>query len=271
MTNCTIENCSEKPYANGMCKKHYKKQYNIDNKDKIREQQRQYDLFHKDEIKKRKQIYYIDNKEEIGDRQKEYVINHKDKRREYTQQYYINNKEEMNNESKEYALIHKDEIKKYAKQYYLDNREEILKATKSYYQNNKPKVRKNANNRRKLDIPFRLRRGIASVVRSALKNNGFSKNGKSITKYLPYSFQQLKEHIEQQFEPWMTWNNWSVYDKDIWNDNNSSTWTWQLDHIIPQSKLPYINMEDDNFKKCWALENLRPYSAKQNIIDGKRR
>jgi hypothetical protein len=27
-------------------------------------------------------------------------------------------------------------------------------------------------------------------------------------------------------------------------------------------------MDDENFKKCWALENLRPYSAKQNIIDG---
>jgi hypothetical protein len=29
-------------------------------------------------------------------------------------------------------------------------------------------------------------------------------------------------------------------------------------------------MEDENFKKCWSLENLRPYSAKQNIIDGAR-
>ena len=29
-------------------------------------------------------------------------------------------------------------------------------------------------------------------------------------------------------------------------------------------------MEDDNFKKCWALENLRPLSAKQNIVDGVR-
>lgn len=29
-------------------------------------------------------------------------------------------------------------------------------------------------------------------------------------------------------------------------------------------------MEDEEFKKCWALSNLRPYSAKQNIIDGAR-
>ena len=56
-----------------------------------------------------------------------------------------------------------------------------------------------------------------------------------------------------------------------WDDNDISTWTWQLDHIIPQSKLSYTSMEDDNFKKCWDLSNLRPYSAKKNILDGDRR
>lgn len=27
-------------------------------------------------------------------------------------------------------------------------------------------------------------------------------------------------------------------------------------------------MDEPNFQKAWALENLRPYSAKQNTIDG---
>lgn len=30
-------------------------------------------------------------------------------------------------------------------------------------------------------------------------------------------------------------------------------------------------MNDDNFKKCWVLENLRPYNAKQNLIDSNKR
>jgi len=66
----------------------------------------------------------------------------------------------------------------------------------------------------------------------------------------------------------MNWNNWGVYKSKNWNDNDSSTWTWQIDHIIPQSNLPYTSMEDENFKKSWDLNNLRPYSAKQNILDG---
>ena len=53
--------------------------------------------------------------------------------------------------------------------------------------------------------------------------------------------------------------------------NYQSTWTWQIDHIILRADLLYTSMEDENFKKCWALSNLRPYSAKQNILDGTNR
>jgi len=97
------------------------------------------------------------------------------------------------------------------------------------------------------------------------------KNNKSCLNYLSYSISDLKLHLEKQFEPWMNWINYGRYKADDWNDNDQSTWKWQIDHIIPQSDLPYLSMEDDNFKKCWALENLRPYSAKQNLVDGVRR
>ena len=58
----------------------------------------------------------------------------------------------------------------------------------------------------------------------------------------------------------MSWDNWGPYVKD--------NKTWQIDHIIPQSKLVYTSMEDDNFKKCWALENLRPLESIENIKKG---
>jgi len=53
--------------------------------------------------------------------------------------------------------------------------------------------------------------------------------------------------------------------------NDQSTWTWQIDHIIPHSDLPYDSMDHPNFQKCWALDNLRPLSAKQNLEEGTRR
>lgn len=88
---------------------------------------------------------------------------------------------------------------------------------------------------------------------------------------LPYSIDELKNHIENLFEPWMTWDNWGVYDPDIWDDDNSLTWTWHLDHVIRQADLPYDSFDHSNFQKCWALSNLRPYSAKMNVIENNRR
>jgi hypothetical protein len=72
----------------------------------------------------------------------------------------------------------------------------------------------------------------------------------------------------------MNWSNHGRYNKKTWNDNDSSTWVWNIDHIIPQSDLPYAEMSNDpnsNFQKCWHKDNLRPYSAKQNLLDGVRR
>jgi hypothetical protein len=66
----------------------------------------------------------------------------------------------------------------------------------------------------------------------------------------------------------MNWDNYGKYNPKTWDDNDSSTWKWNIDHIIPQAKLPYTSEKDVNFKKCWSLNNLRPYSAKQNLLDG---
>ena len=104
-----------------------------------------------------------------------------------------------------------------------------------------------------------------------IKINGMSKGGSSFIKSIGYSIQELKEHLEKLFEPWMTWGNYGKFNSKTWDDNDPTTWTWQIDHIIPHSTFNYTSMNDRSFKDCWALSNLRPYSAKQNLIDGDRK
>ena len=154
---------------------------------------------------------------------------------------------------------------------YYKNKEQYSDYGKTYYKLNKSK-RLNYQNvyskiRRKIDPTFRLRQNISSSIRSAIKNTGNKKKG-SIVNKLPYKMQELKDHLEKQFETWMTWENYGIYNRIVWNDNDQTTWTWQIDHIIPHSTFYYISMDEAQFQKCWALENLRPYSAKQNFIDG---
>ena len=152
--------------------------------------------------------------------------------------------------------------------------EQIKQYHRDYSHRNKAKLkvwRAAMHQRRKSDPIYIMRTFTSTSVRGTLRRKGYSKNRKSIWKHLPYTAISLKEHLEKLFEPWMTWSNHGVYRPSNWNDADVTTWTWQIDHIIPQSKLPYTSMQDTNFQKAWALENLRPLSAKQNIIDNNRR
>jgi hypothetical protein len=125
--------------------------------------------------------------------------------------------------------------------------------------------------RRKNDVSFRLANNVSRSINKAIKIHGSSKSGKLTFKHLPYSKNELKAYLEKQFETWMTWENYGIYDGNKWDDNDQSTWTWNIDHIVPHSTFNYISMDDQKFKDCWALKNLRPYSAKQNWIDGTNR
>lgn len=117
-------------------------------------------------------------------------------------------------------------------------------------------------------IKNKIRKTISNKILFVLKIQKSSKLGESCLKYLPYTIQELKQHLEKQFEPWMNWNNWGRYNSKTWNDQDPSTWTWQIDHIVPQSMFKYTNMSDPEFISCWSITNLRPLSSKKNIIEG---
>jgi 5-methylcytosine-specific restriction endonuclease McrA len=130
-----------------------------------------------------------------------------------------------------------DDKKEYHKQYRKDNKAAILTRNKVY------KMRRRHN-----DPGFRLANNCSRMINIAL--NG-KKENYSIWKFLPYTMGDLTRHLENQFDENMNWDNYGSY--------------WHLDHIIPQSIFSYTTMTDDAFLKCWALDNLQPLEAKQNI------
>jgi hypothetical protein len=198
-------------------------------------------------------LYRIENKDKIVENNKIYREKNKDKIVKYNS---IHNKK--------YHILNKKEISYRKKEYYIENRDKIL----SQINNNREILNERIKNRKIKDPIFKLRKSVSNVIYQALKLSNSSKRGKSVLQFLPYTINELKFHLESQFESWMNWQNWGRFNHKSWIENDSCTWTWQIDHIIPQSDLPYTSMEDENFKKCWALENLRPYSSKLNIVDG---
>ena len=198
----------------------------------------------------------------------------------YKKQFFINNKETILEKYKQYYLYNKENILEQKKQYYLYNKENILEKCKQYRKNNIEKIlkrdrkrdrqyrqspkakelrKKKFKQRIKNDPCFRCHRVISSSIRKTLKSQGGIKNAPIFSK-LPYTPEELVKHIESLWEPWMNWDNHGRL--------SFTKQTWQIDHIIPQSKLPYDSMEHENFLKCWTLENLRPLESIENIRKG---
>lgn len=94
---------------------------------------------------------------------------------------------------------------------------------------------------------LRIRNNIAAQMHYHLK----SKNGRHVFELLGYSCKDLMGHLESLFKPGMTWANYGKY--------------WHIDHKIPASWFIYDDADSEEFKKCWALSNLQPLEASQNV------
>jgi hypothetical protein len=206
-------------------------------------------------------------KECLIQRSRSYIAKHKDSKKKADKEYRDKNKEKLKCKKSIYVTNNKQIIKQRQKQWYLKNRNRILQERMEYRLTHK-KERNIQDKIRKINDPvYRLRTNMSKLISYKLKKAGTSKQY-SITKYLEYTINELKRHLELLFDKWMNWSNYGRYKSTTWDDNDQTTWTWNIDHIIPQSKLPYSSMQDDNFKKCWSLDNLRPLSAKINVMAG---
>ncbi len=67
------------------------------------------------------------------------------------------------------------------------------------------------------------------------------------------SLDQLKVHIEKQFEEGMSWDNYGFYG-------------WHIDHIIPCVKFDLS--KEEHQKECFNFKNLKPLWMKDNLAKG---
>ncbi len=111
---------------------------------------------------------------------------------------------------------------------------------------------------RKTNAEYRFRKKISNKIRKTLQKMHLSKGGISSNIYLGCTPKELKSHLEKQFAPDMTWENYGTL--------------WQIDHIMPCAAFD-ASVED--MKKCWHYTNLRPLLAvenlkKSNFVGGRR-
>ncbi len=175
---------------------------------------------------------------------------------ERSKQWREKNSERVKQYKKLWRQRKKEEIKNYMADYKQKNKEKIKQQRKEYRQKYKKEISAEklliiqTNPKARIDNCFRV------SVAGDLKRNGLSKNRHGWEKLVGYSKEQLMEHLEKRFTPEMNWQNYGSY--------------WHIDHIKPKSWFKYNFFEDQEFKKCWALENLQPLEATKNLSKNNR-
>lgn len=93
---------------------------------------------------------------------------------------------------------------------------------------------------------------IRRAIRTSLQRKGVKSRGRKLSA-LPYSAGRLAEHLEGLFRTGMSWANYGE---------------WHIDHIRPIASFDYSSVDDPEFQKCWALDNLQPLWASENFSKG---
>lgn len=102
----------------------------------------------------------------------------------------------------------------------------------------------------------KIKRPLSARISERVRQSLIYGKSASWTKLVDYTVNDLQRHLERQFARGMTWDNFGE---------------WHIDHIIPIARFTFSSVDDEQFKQCWSLTNLRPLWARENISKGARR
>jgi hypothetical protein len=160
----------------------------------------------------------------------------------------------------------KECVREISKNNYMANKDYYKNRNKKYYQVKKSECNarsfewRKKNPERAREIQRRHDRKIRSSPIGRISENISSEISRSMNRgprgrghwedLVGYTKAQLKAHLEKQFTDEMSWENYGE---------------WHIDHKVPLSAFNITSPGDLDFKRAWALSNLQPLMALENI------
>lgn len=185
----------------------------------------------------------------------------KKEKKKYDKEYYLKNKEKKQSQAKKYRFKNKEKLKEYRnlrKEHYSKLGKEYRK---TYYPKNKEKLIQNSvayKRKKRLEDPSeKIRDCFSNRLGRAIRG----KRGKSSFEYLDYNKNELIKNITSKLKDGMTLENYGYYG-------------WHIDHIKPVAAFKLVKddgeLDLEQIKLCWALDNLQPLWAFDNMSKGSR-
>lgn len=195
--------------------------------------------------------YYLDNKEKILAYSKMWRKKNPEKVKSQRRRWLIENKDRMRQWRKEHRKKNPEKVKISKKRYYENHKKMISLQGEEWQEEYKAKHRLQRRNYYNEVLKHRPQHMLSKNMRRSIGDGLCGrKNRRTWYSLVGYTLEDLKKHLEKQFDENMSWDNYGKY--------------WHVDHIRPQSSFNYVLPTDDDFIKCWALENLQPLEAMEN-------
>jgi len=150
-------------------------------------------------------------------------------------------KERKSKNHKDWSEKNREHLREYNTKWREENRESLNEYKRVY-----EKTKKDS------DPKYRLASYTRTAIYTSLKERNINKY-KNTFELLPYTLEQLIQHLEGGFQENMTWENYGK---------------WHVDHIKPMSLFKFKNSEDKEFQECWSLKNLQPLWGEDNLSKG---
>lgn len=199
----------------------------------------------KDKISKQNKKYRLANKVKIEKKRKEDYHKDIEGNRRKSLEYYHENKKPV---IKKKCMTQEERFNKWK----LENIEHYLEYQRNYQKQNKEKRNERERERMKIDPLYKLKENIRTNIIGSFKRKGFTKSTRT-EDILQLTIPEFKKYIEDQFEPWMNWENHGKYEGEF----NQS---WDLDHIIPVSSAT----TEEEVIKLNHYTNFQPLCSKIN-------
>lgn len=185
------------------------------------------------------------------------------------------NRESRAKKKREHWAANKDRLLAVSRNYYAENIEAQREAARlRHWKNREDRLQKmqeyrvanlealNAkkrvaslaayHNRYGKDLEFTVKHRMRSLIRTSLANG---RSGKRMQEILGYTTYELRQHLEKLFCNGMNWEQFMAGEIHI-------------DHVVPIAAFKIESDDSEEFRKCWALSNLQPLWARDNLSKG---
>ncbi len=244
-------------------KRKYHREYRLKNPERFRDYGRRYVAKHKDAVNACVTKWRKNHRKKYNEAQRRWRERNLEKLRVWRRNNYSKNRHKIIATQKASQARHKTKVKERARQYRIKNKGKRADGCKAWIKANPEKVQahriKYLPRRRKLRLVRRATNPVERIKESCRARVYFILKKAGIPKF-NHTFEIIgctpdffKAHIESQFEPWMSWDNYGE---------------WEIDHIIPISK---FNLADESeLFKAFHYSNCQPLREIDNMIKGDR-